>query len=114
MKCCSVMKPRLTSTRRCRSPTPPGAAKHDLLPGLSRGPIKCYGKPQGRKEVTDRIIVAAPAALECMEPANGRIFQRAWCPGVEAWLVENRVITLSQSQQGVAHFSEENVSLSLR
>jgi len=29
-------------------------------------------------------------------------------------LPENRVITLSQSQRGVTHFSEENVSLSLR
>ena len=40
--------------------------------------------------------------------------QKAWRLAIEAWLAENRVITLSQSQRTVTHFSEENVSLSLR
>ena len=66
-----------------------------------------------RKEVTDQIIVAAAAALECVEHVNSRTVQRAWRLAIEAWLAENRVITLSQSQRGVTHFSEENVSLSL-
>ena len=66
------------------------------------------------KEVTDQIIVAAAATLECIEPVTGRIVQRAWRLAIEAWLAENRVITLSQSQRTVTHFSEENVSLSLR
>ena len=64
--------------------------------------------------MTDQIIVAAAAALECIEPVTGRTVQRAWCLAVEAQLAENRVITLSQSQRTVTHFSEENVSLSLR
>ena len=69
---------------------------------------------RGRKEVTDRIIVAAAAALECIEPVIGRTVQRAWRLAIEAWLAENRFITLSQSQRGVGRLSEESVSLSLR
>ena len=69
---------------------------------------------RSRKGVTDQIIVAAAATLESIEPVSGRTVQRVWRLAVEAWLAENRVITLSQSQRSVTHFSEENVSLSLR
>ena len=69
---------------------------------------------RGRKEVTDRIIVAAAAGLECIEQANSCTVQRAWRLTVEARLAENRVIALSQSQRSVTHFSEEDVSLSFR
>ena len=64
--------------------------------------------------MTVQIIVAAAAALECIEPVTGRTVQRAWRLAIDARFAANRVITLPQSQRSVIHFSENNVSLSLR
>jgi hypothetical protein len=63
-----------------------------------------------RKEVTDQLIVVTAKALESIEKPNRRAVQRAWRLAVEAWLVENNVITLSRNQASVTRFSEKSVS----
>jgi len=63
-----------------------------------------------RKEVTDQLIAVTAEALENIEKPNRRTVQRAWRLAVEAWLVENNVITLSRNQESVTHFPGKNVS----